>query len=167
MHPLARVRFSNPSMKMQWTKASDTNLQVARSRGDGCNDGGLCPPPKWVLQQSRQLALSGKACMQNISASRGRSLAASEKTLSQGAWINDPSPQKKKKSGERSGQHWPIWYMWGMLYQSSDDTSQCKQTLVNVACLPSPSFNSSRSPNTFRASQVNLINSQKFTCWNL
>lgn len=46
--------------------------------------------------------------------------------------------------------------MWCPLNQSSDDSSQCEQTLVNVTGLPCSFVYSARPTNVFATSKINL-----------
>lgn len=50
----------------------------------------------------------------------------------------------------------PVWDMRCPLDQSSDDSSQCEQTLVDVTSLPGSLVHSTRPTNVLTTSKINL-----------
>jgi len=58
--------------------------------------------------------------------------------------------------GHKQSLYWPVRYMWSMFYKRSDDTAKCQQTLIDVSCFSCSLLDSTRTTDTFAASQVNL-----------
>ena len=51
----------------------------------------------------------------------------------------------------------PVRNMRSSVYQTCDDSSQCQQTLVDVACLSGPLFDCSGPANVLRAGQIDQV----------
>jgi len=53
---------------------------------------------------------------------------------------------------------WPVWNVRSMFHKCSDDSAKCQQTLVDVARLPRPFVDGTRTTNALAAGQINLHN---------